>query len=114
MSACRHHPEFAAGCRVCWLARHSKAYRDAWGVEGEPEPVPKGSAFRLPKPVPPPPLCVHLGDPLTGAVREAGGLDHRRDWRTCAKGHGEPAGVVCGCVPFPRGCRGCPDYEGDE
>jgi hypothetical protein len=59
------------------------------------------------------PPCRHLGESLTGKEREALGLDHRRDWRTCAKGHGDPAGVVCTCVPFPRGCRGCPDYEGD-
>jgi hypothetical protein len=114
MKPCQaHHPDHVKGCRLCWLARHDARYRERWGIEGPPEPVPPGSGFK-PSPRPPAtPPCVHLGDRLTGAVREAAGLSHVRDWRTCAKGHGEPAGVVCGCVPFPRGCRGCPDYEGD-
>jgi hypothetical protein len=89
-------------CRDCWKWVNSPWWRSRWETGTPPPPTPAT------------PPCVHLGDRLTGAVREAAGLSHARDWRTCAKGHGEPAGVVCQCFPTPRGCRGCPDYRADE
>ena len=108
MKSCRH-ADHVEGCRLCWLARYDAVYREQWGILGAPEPVPTGSPFRPTGLRPARPACVHLGDPLTGQEREALGLDHRRSWRACGAGHG----AVCTCVPFPQGCRGCPDYEAE-
>lgn len=107
------HPDPAAGCRLCWLARYDARYMRAWGIPGDPEPVPEGSEFEpaTRKPAAP---CAHRGPELTGPEREAAGVDHRRAWYRCGlwlSVGGSPPGIVCVC----RGCGpGCPGYRAGE
>lgn len=62
------HPDFAAGCRVCYLARHDARYRAKWGIPGDPEPAPAGSEFRATAGTPPP----GLGDEVEAMIKAVG------------------------------------------
>lgn len=55
-------------------------------------------------------LCDYLGDPVSGYERSRLGLDHAKDWRYCELGRGVN-GIICGCLNFPIGCKGCPDLS---
>jgi len=100
MKPCRHDPP-RAGCRVCWLALHDPRYAALWA--GESEPLPARTTIP----------CVHLGDPIQSGEAARLGLDTRRTWRPCAKGHGKTlAGYVCRCKGDNCGTT-CPDYAGE-
>lgn len=58
--------------------------------------------------------CIHLGKPIANKLQRRQamsdlGLNPQRNWRPCAKGHGEK-GHVCQCKPGAS-CRGCQDYS---
>lgn len=81
------HPDFAAGCRPCWLARHDARYMRLWGVPGDPEPVPPGSEFG---PADRPDVPAGLGDEIEALIRSVG-LDR------LAELYERVTGRPCGC-----------------
>ncbi len=63
-------------------------------------------AARRPRELPP---CIHLRATITNEAAARIGLSTLRNWKPCAKNHGEK-GHVCGCKSTAT-CAGCPDYE---
>ncbi len=55
--------------------------------------------------------CRFMGEAITSSEANRIGLSTVREWKPCAKGHGQK-GHVCGCQPWPNGgCDYCPDYQ---
>ena len=87
------HQAKVEGCRICYLWITDPRYRQLWG--GTPIVAPR---LNLP--------CVHLGDELSGAEREAHGLNHAKKWSRC-ENPSKPLGeFVCPCKGCGRWCRG--------
>lgn len=56
--------------------------------------------------------CGSLGKSISGREVARLGLDVRRNYRACNKGHGTHGLVTC-CVEFPLGCKDCPHYQAE-
>lgn len=107
---CQHDPP-KTGCRVCWLALHDPRYAALWAgeqVQASAPSTPSTPAARVELP------CVYLGDPIQSGEAARLGLDTRRTWRTCGKGHGKTlAGYVCRCKGDACG-PACESYEAKQ
>jgi hypothetical protein len=83
-----HGATFNADCRVCQRLRgYTAALTRQAPTPASSPPLASAAA----------PDCIHLGNEIEGAERQARGLSHLRVWRTCALGLGN-AGAVCKCL----------------
>lgn len=96
---CQHSP-LKPGCHLCNLYETHPGYRKLWNSPRKITPP-------TPTPAKIPLNCFNLGEELTAAATAALGLDTRRRWLMCQKGHGPQ----CGCKnPQTCGLGLCPDY----
>jgi len=86
-------------CEFCRIFAEDERYRDL--VAGRPAAAAAAAAAAVV-------ICKHLGEEILSKRAADMGLDLRVRWRTCAAGHGEPAGIVKPC----RDCGShCPRLE---
>lgn len=102
------HPATNPGCDICrrYDADDPPGYRafsDATRAKLRVAPA---------LPTTPPPPCVHAGDELTPAMRDAAGLDHAKRWTLCTHAEKPLGEHVCSCRGCGPKCRGYqPDTE---